>query len=87
MSAKIQYHNQIGLKDTTMIDSWYIIRYYEDSKNRSDNKLISAQKMFDIISNDKTWEKTIMKKLNQVWSKQFAHIILRRGIAFRIAFR
>jgi len=88
MSSKIQYQpNPIAVDDTTSIDRLYIIRYYPDSKDRKNNKLISAQKMREIVDNEKAWKMSIMNKINQVWLDDKQDIKLRRGIMFRIAFR
>jgi hypothetical protein len=88
MSQKIQYQsNPICKTDFTRIDKIYIIRYYANSKDRKNNKLISARKMHEIIGSDKTWEKSVMKKINQIWNDDKQDIKLRRGIMFRIAFR
>lgn len=88
MSAKIQNQpNPIALDDTTSIDRLYIIRFYANSKDRKNNKLISAQKMREIVGNDKAWALSVMKKINQVWNDDKQDIKLRRGIMFRIAFR
>ena len=88
MSSKIQYQpNPIAADDTTSIDRLYIIRYYPDSKDRKNNKLISAQKMREIVDNEKAWNMSVMNKINQIWLDDKQDIKLRRGIMFRIAFR
>lgn len=88
MSAKIKYQpNPIQPDDTTAIDRLYIIRFYPNSKDRKNNKLISAQKMREIVCNEKAWELSIMKKINQIWNDDKQDIKLRRGVMFRVAFR
>jgi len=87
MSAKIQSQNGFFTKDDlTTIDSYLIIRFYKNSKDRKNNSLISAKKMREIVG-EKAWEKSIINRIDQVWEKQTMEIKLRRGIMFRIAYR
>lgn len=88
MSAKIQLQSiRIDIDDTTRIDSLYIIRHYKNSKDRKNNSLISAKKMRMIIGSEKTWKKSVIARLDQIWDAQHKDIKLRRGIMFRISFR